>query len=63
MMGESHAMLQSTTSSLQSNGLKDDECDTCELVVTQVAAMLRNPVRHCATDVAYCKPAVHCITF
>lgn len=45
MMGESKAMLQSTTSNLQSNGLKDDECDTCELVVTQVAAVLRNPVR------------------
>lgn len=44
MMSESSAMLQSTTSNLQSNGLKDDECDTCELVVTQVATILRNPV-------------------
>jgi len=43
MMSESSAMLQSTTAPLQSNGLQDDECDTCELVVTQVASMLRNP--------------------
>lgn len=46
MMSESSAMLQSTTAPLQSNGLQDDECDTCELVVMQVASMLRNPVSH-----------------
>ena len=46
MVDDSVAMLDAANPTLQSVvGDTDEKCDTCKLIVTQVATMLRNPVR------------------
>ena len=46
MVDDSAAMLNAANPTLQSIvGDNEEKCDTCKLIVTQVAAMLRNPVR------------------
>ena len=45
MVDDSAAMLDAANPTLQSVVDDNEEkCDTCKLIVTQVAAMLRNPV-------------------
>ena len=45
MVDDSAAMLDAANPTLQSVvGDNEEKCDTCKLIVTQVAAMLRNPV-------------------
>ena len=46
MVDDSAAMLDAANPTLQSVvGDNEEKCDTCKLIVTQVATMLRNPVR------------------
>lgn len=46
MLDDSAAMLDAANPTLQSVvGDNEEKCDTCKLIVTQVATMLRNPVR------------------
>ena len=58
MVDDSAAMLDATNPTLESIvGDNEEKCDTCKLIVTQVAAMLRNPVRsqqHADTTHALC---------
>ena len=44
MMDDAATMLKSANPGLQAVVGDGEECDTCKLIVTQVAAMLRNPV-------------------
>ena len=45
MVDESARMMAAANPGLQSVVGDEDKCDTCKLIVTQVATMLRNPVR------------------
>lgn len=46
MVDDSAAMLEATNPTLKAVvGDNEERCDTCKLIVTQVATMLRNPVR------------------
>ena len=46
MLDDSAAMMDAANPTLKSVvGNGEEKCDTCKLIVTQVAAMLRNPVR------------------
>ena len=45
MVDESARMMAAANPGLQSIESNEDKCDTCKLIVTQVATMLRNPVR------------------
>ena len=45
MVDESARMMVAANPGLQSIESNEDKCDTCKLIVTQVATMLRNPVR------------------
>ncbi len=45
MVDESARMMAAANPGLQSIEGDEDKCDTCKLIVTQVATMLRNPVR------------------
>ena len=44
MLDDSAAMLKAANPGLQDVMGEGEECDTCKLIITQVAAMLRNPV-------------------
>ncbi len=45
MVDDSAAMLEATNPTLKAVvGDNEERCDTCKLIVTQVATMLRNPV-------------------
>lgn len=54
MVDESARMMAAADSGLQSVVGDEDKCDTCKLIVTQVATMLRNPVRTTCTFYAVC---------
>ena len=60
MVEDSAAMLDAANPTLKAVvGDNEEKCDTCKLIVTQVATMLRNPVRrqrHC-----YACPAMHAL--
>jgi len=45
MVDESARMMAAANPGLQSIDSDEDKCDTCKLIITQVATMLRNPVR------------------
>ena len=45
VLDDSAAMMDAANPTLKSSvGDGEEKCDTCKLIVTQVAAMLRNPV-------------------
>ena len=44
MVDESARMMAAADPGLESVVGDEDKCDTCKLIVTQVATMLRNPV-------------------
>lgn len=47
MLDDSAAMMDAANPTLMSVvGDNEEKCDTCKLIVTQVATMLRNPVRN-----------------
>lgn len=58
MVDDSTAMLDAANPTLKSIvGDNEEKCDTCKLIVTQVATMLRNPVR--TQRHSYAGPAFH----
>jgi len=74
MVDESARMMAAANPGLQSAVADEDKCDTCKLIVTQVATMLRNPVstRHTIAHTlllllvswAFCKAlsVLYCLT-
>ena len=54
MVDESARMMAAADPGLQSAVGDEDKCDTCKLIVTQVATMLRNPVRTNCNFFAVC---------
>ena len=54
MVDESARMMAAANPGLQSIESDEDKCDTCKLIITQVATMLRNPVRTWHNLCAFC---------